>query len=136
MFDLSFTEIALIGGVAFIIFGPEKFPVMVRKGAVYFKQLKNYIHQAQVSFQEMGKELVPDLELNKINNLKDFMGTPMNRSNKSADGTQLIKLDKDPSHYPMPQAWRTRIAIDRSKDNYSTEPFDWRKDQSANQAST
>ena len=129
MFELSFSEIAFAAVVAFILFGPEQFPVMARKAAQYFKKAKAYIHQAQVSFQEMSKELVPDTDLSKPINLKDFMGTPMNRAaTKNRDeGLKMVNLDKEPTHYPSTQPWRKAIQIDRHKANYSIETHSWRE---------
>jgi Sec-independent protein translocase protein TatA len=61
MFGLSFIEIAFIMVTAFMIFGPEQFPTMVKKAFMLIKEVKNYISEAQNSLHTIASDLEKDI---------------------------------------------------------------------------
>ncbi|MBF0198801.1 MAG: twin-arginine translocase TatA/TatE family subunit [Planctomycetes bacterium] len=65
MFGLSWFEIAFVLGIAFLIYGPEQFPVILKKLIGYIKEIKKYSYQAQQSFNKFSSDL--DAELNPTN---------------------------------------------------------------------
>lgn len=61
MFGLSFTEIFFILLICFLIFGPEQFPIMLKKAYKLFAQVKGYITEAQTSFQTIVQDIEKDV---------------------------------------------------------------------------
>ena len=61
MFGLSFTEIFFILLIAFMVFGPEQFPSMVKKAFQLIKQIKSYIYEAQNSLHTIASDLEKDI---------------------------------------------------------------------------
>jgi Sec-independent protein translocase protein TatA len=130
MFGLSFAELAFAALVAFILFGPEQFPIMARQAVLWIRKIKTFANQAQATLQEMGKELIPEAELKKLNkpiNLKDFIGSPSktNYSNSPSSSLKIIQLDRDPAHYPHLVNWRNKVLMDRQRQNYHSQTTDW-----------
>lgn len=57
MFGLSFLEIVLIVIVAFLVFGPERFPEVVRTVARTLRNLKIMAQNAQSEFMDVTRDL-------------------------------------------------------------------------------
>ena len=59
MFDMSFSEIAVIGAVALVVLGPERLPKVARTAGHLFGRLQRYVNtvKADISREIEGSEL-------------------------------------------------------------------------------
>ena len=64
MFGLSFIEIGFVLVVAFLIFGPEQFPVMLKKAIVLIRDLKKHSFQAQQAFHKLTRQVESEFDVN------------------------------------------------------------------------
>lgn len=62
MFGLDFFEILVIAVVAFLIFGPDEFPVMLRKIAKLLRTIKNLGAQAQQEVFDAARRIEEQVE--------------------------------------------------------------------------
>lgn len=120
MFDLSFGEILLALIVAFVIFGPERFPVMLREAIGWIKKIKNMAFEAQRSLDDLGKSIEGE-----IKEATSFSSpNPISSQDQQATGSPIepIKIDRDQLFYQKDGAdWRSTLQIDISPDKYSKE---------------
>lgn len=130
MFGLSFSELALAAIVAFILFGPEQFPSMVRQIVTWVQQLKKFATEAQTSLRDATESLEKDLNLPELSTLntsfnpKEWTQSP--QQNQVSHDTQVslekIQLDLKPEHYKKSKVdWKQLIDIDRNPDHYKEE---------------
>jgi sec-independent protein translocase protein TatB len=75
MFDMGFTELALIGIVALVVIGPERLPGVARTAGKYFGRLKRFMTtiKADVEQELRADELRAILadQQKELNTLKD-----------------------------------------------------------------
>ena len=75
MFDMGFTELALIGIVALVVIGPERLPGVARTAGKYFGRLKRFMTtiKADVEQELRADELRSILadQQKELNTLKD-----------------------------------------------------------------
>ncbi|MDH5378601.1 MAG: Sec-independent protein translocase protein TatB [Gammaproteobacteria bacterium] len=64
MFDIGFWELALIGVIALIVVGPEKFPGLIRNVAYWFGRARETVSNLKAEM---------DMELDKADKLKELM---------------------------------------------------------------
>lgn len=63
MFDLSFTELMVIGVVALIIIGPERLPAVARTLGHLIGRMQRYVHDVKSDIQR-------EMELDELNKLR------------------------------------------------------------------
>ena len=111
MFGLSLWEIGAAAMVAFLIFGPEQFPVMIRQIMDTIKKTKDLALQAQQTFSNLSS----DLE----STISDSLA-PIKNDNWSASSEQHSNL-RDSS----PQPELETISVDMNTNNYQQQNLDW-----------
>jgi Sec-independent protein translocase protein TatA len=131
VFGLSFSEIAIAGIVAFVLFGPEQFPVMVRQAIKWISEAKKYIYDAQNSLKDFTRDIEEEFNpiqgtvKSHIENLNSPQWTsPSTTDTKTQatgthfDESQPVSLDKNAISYPQNYNWKKHIDIDRNIDHY------------------
>lgn len=126
MFGLSFIEIIVILLVAFIIFGPEQFPMMIKKIILAISTVKGYIVQFQDEFRRLStsfeKELTP---LNIAESLQKNNVEAKQEVKQKEESSQLIEtLDEDQSHYSKiaRKSWLDEMSLQNEEvHNYKKE---------------
>src|SRR3546814_17588385 len=66
MFDVSFSELLLIGVIALIVIGPERLPGVART-------IGHLVGRAQRYVNDVKSDIQREVDLGEINNLKDQM---------------------------------------------------------------
>ena len=66
MFGLGLTEILIVALVAFLVFGPEKFPSIARNFLKFINELKAGFSEVKSEFHDLENEVQ-----NEFHNLKD-----------------------------------------------------------------
>ncbi|MBC6415033.1 MAG: twin-arginine translocase TatA/TatE family subunit [Bdellovibrionales bacterium] len=61
MFGLGFTEILFITLIAFLVFGPQKFPSVVKKLIQLLNELKATVSDVNSEFYDIKKDVKQDL---------------------------------------------------------------------------
>jgi Sec-independent protein translocase protein TatA len=121
MFDLSFGEIALAVVVAFVIFGPERFPVMLKEAITWIKKIKNMAFEAQRSLDHLGESIKEDLPSPDIWTPSSIISSGQNNSTTPSSALEPIEIDRNPEVYSKEGFhWRTTLQIDRDKNHYSS----------------
>ena len=64
MFDIGFTELALVGVVALLVIGPERLPLVARKVGMWVGKARRFISHVQSDFKQ---------EVDKAEELKRLM---------------------------------------------------------------
>src|SRR3546814_12340222 len=71
MFDVSFSELLLIGVIALIVIGPERLPGVART-------IGHLVGRAQRYVNDVKSDIQREVDLGEINNLKDQMSDAAN----------------------------------------------------------
>jgi sec-independent protein translocase protein TatB len=75
MFDMGFTEIALIGVVALVVIGPERLPAVARTAGKYFGRLRRFMTNIRADVEsELRADELRDImkkQQEELNSLKD-----------------------------------------------------------------
>ena len=103
MFDMGFTELALIGIVALVVIGPERLPGVARTAGKYFGRLKRFMTtiKADVEQELRADELRAILadQQKELNTLKDSIsgaGKEIEKEvNPDSDAAQSLVQDLD-----------------------------------------
>ncbi len=107
MFDISWTEFALIGVVALVFIGPKELPAVMRTIGQYTRKVRSMAADFQNQFQEAMREAemadlkkqVDDIKNTSFNPLKDV------RDDLSAMGKDLqSSFDAKPAPEAKPEA--------------------------------
>jgi len=72
MFGLGLTEILIIALVAFLVFGPEKFPSIARNFLKFMNELKSSFSDVQSEFYDLEKEVEEEFHNIKTEAEKDL----------------------------------------------------------------
>jgi Sec-independent protein translocase protein TatA len=133
MFGLSLWEIGAAALVAFLIFGPEQFPVMIRQIMDTIKKTKDLALQAQQTFSNLSSDLESTISdsLDPIKN-DSWSVSSEQRSNLRESSPQpeleTISVDTNPNNYQQHNLdWEQIAKIDTNPRNYESARFDWRK---------
>lgn len=97
MFDLSLIEMGFILVVAFVIFGPERFPVMLREAFTWFRKIKDFAMQAQMSLSEIGRDVESQLP-----NLQNLASSAPSSAHAEGDPGAVVRprrADRNVVHY-------------------------------------
>lgn len=62
MFGLGFTEILIIALIAFLVFGPQKFPAVIRNFMKLLNELKSTVSDVQSEFHDLEKEVQEEFD--------------------------------------------------------------------------
>ncbi|MFT5504204.1 MAG: sec-independent protein translocase protein TatB [Gammaproteobacteria bacterium] len=91
MFDMGFTEIALIGVVALVVIGPERLPAVARTAGKYFGRLRRFMVNIRADVEtELRADELRDImakQREELNSLKDVVtgaGKQFEESTKEA----------------------------------------------------
>lgn len=87
MFDISFSELLLIGVVALVVLGPERLPRVARTVGHMFGRAQRYMNDVKSDIQR-------EIDLDEINSLKKQMDEASSSIKESVD--QVGKQIKDP----------------------------------------
>ena len=96
MFDVSFTELLVIGVVALVVIGPERLPKVART-------LGHLVGRAQRYVNDVKTDIQREVELDELRKLKDQMQDAANTVQSSLQNTEaslrqpLESLEKDVS---------------------------------------
>lgn len=133
MFGLSLWEIGVATLVAFLIFGPEQFPVMIRQIMDSIKKAKDFALQAQQTFSNLSS----DLESTINDSLEPIKSSPLQHglghSTKGRESSHeplldTISLDMVAENYePQKINWKECVEIDADASNYQKDPHNWKK---------
>lgn len=66
MFDISFTELIVVGIVALIVIGPERLPAVARTAGYFLGRARRYVEQVK-------RDLNEEMELDSLRKLRDSM---------------------------------------------------------------
>lgn len=66
MFDISFTELIVIGIVALVVIGPERLPAVARTAGYFLGRARRYVEQVK-------RDLNEEVELDSLRKLRDSM---------------------------------------------------------------
>jgi len=129
MFGLSFFEIAVVMLISFLIFGPEQFPVMVKKAIQQISQLKKYMYQAQSSFHDFTRDIEKDFNPNKWTSSDSVAHSTSSETEKAI--ALLPKVSTNPSEYESVamKHWRWESITQGKPQDFETETFDWKTTQ-------
>ncbi len=90
MFDVSFTELLLVGVIALIVIGPERLPKVART-------LGHLVGRAQRYVTDVKTDIQREMELGELSNLKDQMedaAKSVKSSMETASNTLRSPLDE------------------------------------------
>ncbi|MGE5089831.1 MAG: Sec-independent protein translocase protein TatB [Candidatus Levyibacteriota bacterium] len=94
MFDIGFSEIALIGVVALVVLGPERLPKTARTMGHLFGRLQRYVNEVKA---DISREMELD-ELRKLQNemqgaARELQQTVTNAANDVATGVRNVERE-------------------------------------------
>ena len=94
MFDIGFSEIALIGVVALVVLGPERLPKTARTMGHLFGRLQRYVNEVKA---DISREMELD-ELRKLQNemqgaARELQQTVTNAANEVATGVRNVERE-------------------------------------------
>ncbi len=87
MFDISFSELLLIGVVALVVLGPERLPRVARTVGHMFGRAQRYMHEVKSDIQR-------EIDLDEISSIKKQMEDASSSIKQSVN--QLGSQIKDP----------------------------------------
>jgi sec-independent protein translocase protein TatB len=125
MFDMGFTELALIGVVALVVIGPERLPGVARTAGKYFGRLKRFMTtvKADVEQELRADELRAILadQQKELNTIKDSISDAGKEFEKdiSAVSEAAESLAQDLEDKPSDSA---AIATAETTDDPAAEP--------------
>jgi Sec-independent protein translocase protein TatA len=145
VFGLSFSELAIAALVAFILFGPEQFPVMVKQAIKWVSQIKGYIYEAQMGIKDLTQDIEKELSPLTENIKSEFnpkawtssFGPEGVKSSKTSASVERIRLDMKPGSYTDIIDWKKTISLDLDPSHYTkiysqtTAPSDEPKEQNS-----
>ena len=136
MFGLSFTEIIVVMVISFLIFGPEQFPIMVKKAVQNISAFKKYIAQAQNSFTDFTRDVEKEFDPTQWAEDSNNSVAQGYHDEQNSSATILVEeLSTNPNDYeitPLTQ-WRWQAQVQSKPGDFESEPFDWKaKTESAN----
>jgi len=109
MFDISWTEFALIGVVALVFIGPKELPAVLRTVGQYTRKVRSMAAEFQNQFQEAMREAeMADLK-KQVDDIKNTSFDPLKdvRDNLSAMGKDMqsaFEAKPAPEAKPSPEA--------------------------------
>lgn len=132
MFGLSFMEIAFIMLIAFLIFGPEQFPLMLKQAIGLIAKIKSLASQAQSGFHKLSSEI--EGQINPIKeDLQKQLTVPdhtvsTNSTNETQDNeeNQQYFISEDANNYedrPLAPDFFYECK-EQSPNDYSDQPID------------
>ena len=142
MFGLSFLEILVVLFVTFMIFGPEKFPEMLKKAFVFIKEAKRYVADAQHNIQNIATDIEKEVnplkwDDNKV--VKDFKesidaipkqlsleGDEANSNVKKFEGLHPAQMPRDTTANTDSASlyYDDASEVDAKIESYSKKPID------------
>ena len=110
MFDLAWTEIALIGVVALVVIGPKDLPEAIRGVAKGVQKLRRMAAEFQTHADELVREAKLDEVRNQINDVKSAVNEIRNFDlrgtvEKTVDGDGIIRSTFDSDPFKTAPAW-------------------------------
>src|SRR5690606_20676393 len=98
MFDVSFTELMLIGVIALIVIGPERLPKVARTIGHLLGRAQRYVSDVKTDIQR-------EMDLDELNNLKGQMEEAA-KSVKSSmkDATESLRKPLDEAQQALKEA--------------------------------
>jgi Sec-independent protein translocase protein TatA len=135
MFGLSFTEIIVVMVISFLIFGPEQFPIMVKKAIKQISEFKRYISQAQNSFHDFTRDVEKEFDPNQWTGNTDEHSVSHDQVSEEEKKVALLaSVSIDPNDYdPKPlDQWRWQTQPEGKPSDFDNEPFDWKAQASQN----
>lgn len=119
MFDIGVTKLAIVGGIALIVIGPEKLPGLARTVGTLLGRARRYV-------ADVKEEVRRSVDLEELRKMKETMDsaaqTVQNSIQSSADEVQQtweqatsISTEVTPQPYysigqPPKKRWRTKVS--------------------------
>lgn len=103
MFDLAWSEIALIAVVALLVIGPKDLPTAIRGIAQGIQKLRRMAGQFQSQADELVREAKLDDVRNTINEIRSF--DLKGQITKAVDGDGTLRDSFSDPMKPSPPAW-------------------------------
>ena len=107
MFDIGWSEMAVIAVVALIVIGPKDLPKLLFTAGKMAAKARATLHEFQQGIAEMGREAELEELRNKIEAARDF--NPERELTKALDPTGEVRDALDPT---MPDEPSVRNALD------------------------
>lgn len=127
MFGLSFTEIMVVMVISFLIFGPEQFPIMVKKAIKQISEFKRYLSQAQNSFHDFTRDVEKEFDPNKWTGNKSENGVSQDPLTAEENTIALLaKVSTNPGDYDSKPLEQWRWQPQGKPADFESEPFDWK----------
>src|SRR5690606_11508690 len=117
MFDVSFTELMVIGVIALIVIGPERLPKVARTVGHLLGRAQRYVNNVKTDIQR-------EMDLDEINNLKGQMEEAA-RSVKSSvqDASDSLRKPLDEAQQAIKDASASvESLMDDAKAGHTNEP--------------
>ena len=119
MFDIGVTKLAIVGGIALIVIGPEKLPGLAKTLGTLLGRARRYV-------ADVKEEVNRSIDLEELRKMKDTMETAAQAVETSiqtsADevqktwsaatysGAEAVPLPYYSVHQPPRKRWRTKIS--------------------------
>jgi sec-independent protein translocase protein TatB len=119
VFDIGVTKLAIVGGIALIVIGPEKLPGLAKTLGTLLGRARRYV-------ADVKEEVNRSIDLEELRKMKDTMETAAQAVEASiqtsADevqktwsaatysGTEAVPLPYYSVHQPPRKRWRTKIS--------------------------
>jgi sec-independent protein translocase protein TatB len=125
MFDVSFTELMLIGVIALIVIGPERLPKVARTIGHLLGRAQRYVSDVKTDIQR-------EMDLDELNNLKGQMEEAA-KSVKSSmkDATESLRKPLDEAQQALKEA---SASVETLVDSTKAEVAEARHDSSSSAA--
>lgn len=92
MFDISLLKIALIGGVALVVLGPERLPKVARTAGLLFGRLQRYVNGVKADIaREMDSSELAKIKQEVTDAAKSFEKTVNQQANDINDEARTIQ---------------------------------------------
>jgi len=127
MFGLSFMEILVAMVVSFLIFGPEQFPVMLKKAIQHIGTFKRYMYKAQNSFNDFTRDIEKDFAPDKWTGSSDSVEHSGYDEQEEAAAV-VADLSSNPDDYETESLsnWRWQSEPKGDPSKFDPQPFDWK----------
>ena len=98
MFDMSFSEIAVIGAVALVVLGPERLPKVARTAGHLFGRLQRYVNTVKADIsREMETSELSKLKQDVQDAARSFEQTVQQHANSVETEAKAIQVNAEKS---------------------------------------
>ena len=115
MFDIGFTKIAIIGGIALVVIGPEKLPAVARTMGTLLGRARRYV-------ADVKAEVNRSMDMEELRKMRETMETAAHDVHSSIQTTadslhaaleepvETTEWRRPPQYTPRKRGWRTKVS--------------------------